>query len=124
MKTENWVWLCYLRDAGVGRIQKAAEQWLSVIGADGGGGVGEEVIVKHALSKKLVKEPGRVDRAQGASEPGVLDGNIHSDRRKFSLARLGLAQGNRCTCSAQSPADEGSEARQNKENRMLLKSNE
>lgn len=77
----SWLWSPYLRHAGVGRIQKAAEQRLSVIGTDGGGGVGVKVVVKHALPKKLVKESGRVDRAQGASEPGVLDGNIHSDGR-------------------------------------------
>lgn len=72
----------YLRGAGVGGIQKAPEQGLSVKRADGGGGVGEEVVVKHALSEKLVKQPGRVGRAQGASEPGMLDGNIHSGWRQ------------------------------------------
>lgn len=86
------VWSSYLRDAGGGRIHKVPEQWPSVIRADGGGSVGEEVVVKYALSKKLVKESARVGRAQGASEPGVLDGNIHSDWRLFGLARLGLAQ--------------------------------
>lgn len=119
-----WAWSRYLRDAGVGRIQKASEQRLSVIRADGGGSVGEEVVVIHALSKKLVKESGRVGRAQGASEPRVLDGNIHSDWRQFGLAQLGLAQVGRCTCSAQSPAGEGREVRQDRENRMLMKSNE
>lgn len=79
------VWYFYLRHARVGRIHKVAEQRLSVIGADGGGGVREKVVVKHALSKKLVEESGRVDRTQGTSEPGVLDGNIHSDWRKSSL---------------------------------------
>lgn len=84
---ESRVWSCYLRNAGAGGIQKAAEQRLSVIRADGGGSVGEEVVVEHALSKKLVEESGRVGRAHGTSEPGVLDGNIHSDWS--SLAWLG-----------------------------------
>lgn len=68
----------YLRDAGVGKIQKAAKQRLSVIGADGGSRVGKQVVVKHALPEKLVKKPGGVGRAQGASEPGMLDGDIHT----------------------------------------------
>lgn len=72
----------YLRDARVGKIQKAAKQRLSVIGADGRRRVGEQVVVEHALPEKLVKEPGGVCRAQGASEPGVLDGDIHTDNRQ------------------------------------------
>lgn len=101
---ETEFWSRYLRDARVRRIQKAAEQCLSVVRADGGRGVGEEVVVEHALSEKLVKESGRVGRAQGASEPGVLNGNIHSDWRQFGLAWLGLAQGGSCALSAQRPA--------------------
>ena len=86
--SESHCW--YLRDARVGGIQKASEQRLSVIGADGGSSVGEKVIVKHSLSKKLVKESGWVDGAQGTSEPGVLDGNIHSEQRQLGLV-FGLA---------------------------------
>lgn len=70
----------HLRHARVGKIKKAAKQRVSVIGADGGGCVGKQVVVKHALPEKLVKKPGGVRRAQGASEPGVLDGDIHNDK--------------------------------------------
>lgn len=76
---------------------------MSVIGADGGAGVGEKVIVKHSLSEKLVKESRGVDGAQGTSEPGVLDGNIHCDGRRFGLCLLSLAQVGRFTCRTQSP---------------------
>lgn len=76
---------------------------MSVIGADRGGGEGEKVIVKHSLSEKLVKESGGVDGAQGTSEPGVLDGNIHCGWRRFGLCLLGLAQVGRSTCRTQSP---------------------
>lgn len=79
----------YLRDARAGKIKKAAKQRLSVIGADGGCGVGKQVVVKHALPEKLVKKPGWVRRAQGASEPGVLDGDIHGDNRQFGLTCCG-----------------------------------
>lgn len=69
---------CYLRHARVGGVQEVAEQRLSVVGADGGGSVGEQVIVEHALPEKLVKETSGIHGAHGTSEPRVLDGNIHT----------------------------------------------
>lgn len=79
---------------------------MSVIGADGRGRVWEQVIVKHAFPKKLVKKPGGVCRAQGASEPGMLDGDIHTDNRQLGLTCCGG-----CSRSSQSPAGEGEELR-------------
>lgn len=111
---ETEFWSGYLRDARVRRIQKAAEQCLSVVRADGGRGIGEEVIVEHALSEKLVKESGRVGRAQGASEPGVLNGNIHSDWRQFGLAWLGSGW-QLCPISAASSRYEAREVMQDRE---------
>lgn len=55
---------------------------MSVIGAYGRRRVGKQVVVEHALPEKLVKEPGGVCRAQGASEPGMLDGDIHTENRQ------------------------------------------
>lgn len=80
--------LIYLRDARAGKIKKAAKQRLSVIGADGRCRVGEQVVVKHALPEKLVEKPGWVRRAQGASEPGMLDGDIHIDNRRSGSCSL------------------------------------
>lgn len=90
----------YLRDARVGKIQKAAKQRLSVVGADGRRRVGEQVVVEHALPEKLVKEPGGVCRAQGASEPGMLDGDIHTDNRQVGSYLLRR----RCPCLLRCPA--------------------
>lgn len=68
----------YLRDAGV---QHGAEEGLAVVGADGGGQEGQQVILKEALAEKLVEEPAGVEGAQGAFEPGVLDSDVHVGRR-------------------------------------------
>lgn len=78
LKTFRGSGVGYLGNAGVRGVQEVAEQRLSVERTDGGSGVGQEVVVKHALPEKLVKESGRVHGAQGAPEPRVLDGNIHS----------------------------------------------
>lgn len=67
----------YLRDARVGGVQEVAEERVAVVRADGGGGVWEEVVVEQAFPKELVEDSGGV--AQGTSEPGVLNGNIHND---------------------------------------------
>lgn len=64
----------YLGDAGV---QHGAEEGLAVVGADGGRQEGQQVVLKEALTEKLVKKPAGVEGAQRASEPGVLDGNVH-----------------------------------------------
>lgn len=70
---------CYLRDAGVGEIPKVAEQRLSVIGANGGGGVRQDVMVEQALPEELVEESRGISWPQRTSEPGVLDRDVHCD---------------------------------------------
>lgn len=78
----------YLRDARVGGVQEVAEEWVSIVRADTWGSEGKEVIVEQAFSKQLVEEAGGV--AQGASKPGVLDGNIHNVR--LGNSQLGWAK--------------------------------
>lgn len=93
---------------------------MSVIWADGGGGVRKKVVVVDSLSEELVKESGRVNRTQGTSEPGMLDGNIHSDQRQFDLVWIGLAQLYRCICSNQRPAGQLKEIKQKVEKRTSV----
>lgn len=69
----------YLGDAGV---QHGAEQGLAVIGADGGGQEGQQVVLEETLAEKLVKQPAGVEGAQRTFEPGVLDGDVHGGRRR------------------------------------------
>lgn len=69
----------YLGDAG---IQHSAEEGLAVVGADGGGQEGEQVILEEALAEELVKQPAGVEGAQRTFEPGVLDGDVHVGRRR------------------------------------------
>lgn len=68
----------HLRDAGV---QHGAEEGLAVVGADGGGQEGQQVVLEEALAEELVKQPAGVEGAQGAFEPGVLNGDIHGGQR-------------------------------------------
>lgn len=64
----------YLRDAGV---QHGAEERLAVVGADGGGQEGQQVVLKEALTEELVEQPAGVEGSQRTLEPGVLDGHVH-----------------------------------------------
>ena len=68
----------HLRDAGV---QHGAEEGLAVVGADGGGQEGQQVVLEEALAEELVEQPAGVEGAQGAFEPGVLNGDIHGGQR-------------------------------------------
>lgn len=60
---------------------------MAVVRADARRSEGEEVMIKQAFSKELVKEARGV--AQGTSEPRVLDGNIHNFSVCCCLVNLG-----------------------------------
>ena len=83
----------HLRDAGV---QHGAEEGLAVVGADGGGQEGQQVILEEALAEELIEQPAGVEGAQGAFEPGVLNGDIHGGQRLCGHPGRGDGQSRAC----------------------------
>lgn len=92
----------YLGDAGV---QHGAEEGLAVVGADGRGQEGHQVVLEETLTEKLVEQPAGVEGAQRTLEPGLLDGDVHVGRRRCRDPGLAGSRAGPLGSAVESPGD-------------------